>query len=349
MVDVRDFIRQLRSEGALALATLVDVEGGSSKRLGARAIWSGDHGLVGSLTAGGCVDAEASRVCARVVSTERSELIRVELGDDGLDFGMSCAGSVRVFVEPLTRIREHVVGVFAEIRAEHEAGRAADLILRLDHRDDRYTVCSGKRNLEAHPRHVLETVRAAIVREDEAYFFRERFSPPPRLVVVGASPIADPLVRLGAMIGFEIVVVAANEVTAGRFAKADRVYIGVPSDICSELNLDAESFVVITAHDYKHEVPVLRELAPKSLAYLGFVASRRRGAAVLEFLRTTGCSSSAVAKIRVPVGLEIGAVTPEEIAVSIIAEALAVRRGTGGGSMSRAPLDLGRLQRLEEM
>lgn len=338
MVDIRKIIPLLRSDHALVLATLVEVRGGSSKRLGARAVWMSDRGFVGSLTAGGCVDAEASRAAARVAESGRLEMIGVELGDEGFDFGMSCAGSVRVFVEPLTRVRKQVIGVFEDIRAEHASGRAADLILSLDERNDRYAVSTDALHHARYYQQFLERTPAALVRDGETELFLERFSPPPRLIVIGASPIADPLVRLGVMVGFETIVVTASEVASDRFADADQVHTGVPSDICSTLNLNTGCFAVVTAHDYKHEVPVLRELAPKMLGYLGFVASRRRGSAVLKFLRTTGQDSDAIDRIRVPVGLEIGAVTPEEIAISIVAEVLAVRNGTAGGSMSRTPL-----------
>ncbi len=326
-------------EEAHALATLVEVRGGSSKRLGARAVWTGGSRMIGSLTAGGCVDAEAALAAARVAELGRPEMVRVELGEDGLDFGMSCAGSVRVFVEPLVRIRKQAVAAFEEIRSENVAGRVAHLVLRFDSRSARYAVVTESRNGLRLPSSFMEDADAGLVEEDGTELFFERFAPPPRLLVVGTSPIADPLVRLGKMVGFEVIVVTAQYEDANRFPNADLIRRGIPSDVCSELNPGSDSFVVVTAHDYKHEVPVLQNLAPKSLAYLGFVASRRRGRAVLEFLRTSGSSSAAIDRIHVPVGLDVGSETPEEIAVSIIAELLAVRNGKEGGSMSLTRLE----------
>jgi xanthine dehydrogenase accessory factor len=340
MFDIQKLVGFLRRQDTVALATLVDLRGGSSKRLGARAVWLREGRLVGSLTAGGCVDAEASSTAPRVVESGNPEVIRVELGEDELDFGMSCAGTATVFVEPIEPIRENLLAVLEKVRIENAAGRSASVVLRLDENKNRYSVVTRGETLSSLSEYLVaadysdgDFSGAQLVHGDECDIFVESFSRPPRLVVVGASPIADPLVRLAKMVGFEVVVVTSQAVENDRFSVADSVHCGMPSEICSTLRLDSDSFVVITAHDYKYEVPVLRDLASKRLAYLGFVASRRRGKAVLKFLSTTGSDLDEIAEIHVPVGLDIGAVTPEEIAVSVTAELLAARNRKEGGSM----------------
>ena len=349
MFDIQRLAGLLRGDDVVALATLVDLRGGSSKRLGARAVWLRDGRTVGSLTSGGCVDAEASSTAQRVIESGNPEVIRIELGEDGLDFGMSCAGTVTVFVEPIDPIRENLLAVLEKVRVENAAGRVASVALRLDAGENRYSVVTQGTTESNLPEYLVDTdfSEARLVRTAESEIFIESFSRPPRLVVVGASPIADPLVRLGKMVGFEVVVVTSQAVEDDRFASADSVHCGMPSEICSALKLDSDSFVVITAHDYKYEVPVLRDLASKKLAYLGFVASRRRGKAVLDFLGTTGSDLDEIAEIHVPVGLDIGAVTPEEIAVSITADLLAVRNRRDGGSMRGSfPLPLPESERV---
>lgn len=340
MVDVEKIIRELRAERALALATLIDVEGGSSKRLGARAIWGADDAFHGSLTSGGCVDADAARAAARIVACGRSEIIRVELGDEGLDFGMSCAGSVSVFVEPLDGVRERLIETFEAILEAQAGGCSADLILKLTDDPLRYDVRVHSDQPSVSDEGKTGGGRAGIIHEHGTDVFIQTFTPLPRLVVVGSSPISEPLVRLARAVGFDVILVSSRAVNDDRFPDASSVRTGIPSDICANLSLNSDSSVVITAHDYKHEVPVLKELAPRRLAYLGFVASRRRGTAVLEFLRATGSRSADVDRIRTPVGLDTGAVTPDEIAVSIVAELLAVRNGAQGGSMSRTHVAL---------
>ena len=367
MLGIQELISLLREEDVVALATLIDVSGGSSKRLGARAVylhfggkeihddvqnvgqrrgqqvvWNDDRNdgqeggrFVGSLTAGGCVDAEAAIIAARVAECGIPEIAVIDLGDEGLDFGMSCAGSVTVFVEPIEPIRTSLLDVLGKVLEENAAGRTGTIALRLNERSDRYVFIGGDTNGTELPESVSDVPpgKPQFIRSAESAIFVESFARRPRLIVVGASPIADPLVRLGKMIGFEVVVVASRTVGEERFGSADAVHCGMPSEICTELSLDSNCFVVITAHDYKFEVPVLLELVSRDLAYLGFVASRRRGAAVLEFLRTTGVETRDIENICVPVGLDIGAVTPEEIAVSITAELLATQNERSGGSM----------------
>lgn len=325
----------LRRDDAVALATVIRVSGGSSKRLGARAIVMRDGQMVGSLTSGGCVDAEAARVAERVIESGCPETVRVELGEGGMDFGMSCAGSVGIFVEPLDPIRPNILAAFERVSEENSAGRAAQIAVHLDDRTDRYTAFTANTTADELTEFVREVPSggAQLLPVDGADLLVEHFASPSRLIVVGASPIADPLVRLGKMLGFQVVLVASREIQGERFSEADMVRSGMPSEICLELDLDANSFIVICAHDYKYEVPVLRELVSQDLAYLGFVASRRRGAAVIEFLRTTGTDPALLQAVHVPVGLDVGAVTPEEIAVSISAELLAIRSGRPGGSM----------------
>lgn len=335
MLDNQRIVDLLRRDDAVALATVIRVSGGSSKRLGARAIVMHGGGLVGSLTSGGCVDAEAARIAERVIASGRPETVRVELGEDGMDFGMSCAGSVGIFVEPLDPIRSNMLAAFEQVSEENSAGRAARIAVHLDDRTDRYAAFIGPTSIDVLPESVCDIPPggARLVSFDGADLLVEHFARPSRLIVVGASPIADPLVHLGKMLGFQVVLVTSRELQSERFSEADMVRSGMPSEICSELNLDSNSFVVICAHDYKYEVPVLRELVSHELAYLGFVASRRRGAAVIEFLRTTGIDPARLETVHVPVGLDVGAVTPEEIAVSISAELLAIRSGRQGGSM----------------
>lgn len=335
MLDIPKIVDLLRRDDAVALATVVDVSGGSSKRLGARAILMRDGRMVGSLTSGGCVDAEAATVAERVIESGRPETVRVELGDGGMDFGMSCAGSVAIFVEPLDPIRPNIRAAFEKVAEEHSAGRAARLLVHLDDRSDRYVAFTEQTSDDDLPDLARDVPPGAAQRtpRGEADQLIEHFKRPSRLVVVGASPIAAPLVRMGKMIGFQVILVSSRDIDSESFSVADSVRCGMPSEICSELDLDSNSFVVICAHDYKYEVPVLRELVSQKLAYLGFVASRRRGAAVLKFLRSTGSDPDMLAAVRVPVGLDVGAVSPEEIAVSVAAELLAVRTGSRGGSM----------------
>jgi xanthine dehydrogenase accessory factor len=165
----------------------------------------------------------------------------------------------------------------------------------------------------------------------ERLFF-ELHGPATTLLIFGAGQVAIPLVRLAKVMGWHTVVVDGRErfATRERFPDADDIRIGLLADIAAELKYDASTFVILVAHDYKFEVPVLRVVLEREPAYIGLLGNRSRGAAVLRFLEEEGASEEQIARVHVPIGLDIGARSPSEIALSVLAEALAVRNGRPG-------------------
>jgi xanthine dehydrogenase accessory factor len=163
----------------------------------------------------------------------------------------------------------------------------------------------------------------------------ERHAPPQTLVVFGATHVAMPLVSLGAVMGLRTVVVDGRDhfATRERFPDADEILVGMPSELASRMPLGRESMVVLLSHDYKYDLPVLRAVLESEAAYVGVLGSRRRGRALLDFLAGEGVSPEHLARVRIPVGLDIGGQTPEEIALSVLAEAVAVHHGRSGGPM----------------
>lgn len=318
----------------VVLATVVGIEGGSSSRIGSRMFVTMDGRRLGSLTVGGCVDGRAAEEAVGILDDGRPRQIHVRLGEDEPTFGMSCAGVVHVYIE---RVDEQAAELraFARVRSLIQGGARAAAVTPLDGRADRFVV-SGSESGVPWP-DVVETAQAALVSEravlcpasgDRPEIFIQPFMPPPRLIVVGTGPVAGPLVRLADRSGYHTTLIDGNEIDG--FEEAGERIVGIPSEICRELDLDERCAVVIAAHDYKYEVPVLREVLGREVGYVGFLASRRRGEAVLRFLETTGVDADLLQTVRVPVGLDVGAETPAEIAVSILAEMLAVRSGRPG-------------------
>ncbi len=327
--DHLDYLR--RRVRPVALATVVGIEGGSSKRVGAR-LWVTEGGdTFGSLTVGGCVDGRARDEARFVLDKHVSRRIRIDLGEDGLDFGMGCAGAVDVYIEhvDLSSSECPVAAALDLVRSETTRGRTAVYVTPLDDSMDPYVITSASDEPLSHMLLEDNEARCAFItgadgRPDMLY---QSFVPPRILIVVGAAPIAQPLVRLGKMLGYRVLMVdgKSERLTKERFPEADELLFGIPSEICSRLSLDERSAVVLTAHDYRYEVPVLKEVLQHETGYVGFVASRRRGGAVLDFLAQSGVDRDRLNRVRVPVGLDIGALTPSEIAVSIMAEVLAMR------------------------
>ncbi len=167
----------------------------------------------------------------------------------------------------------------------------------------------------------------------------ESYPPPPGLVVIGAAHIAVPLTRFAQELGFDVVLIDAREwfLTAERFPHVERRILAWPDKGMAQLTLDAETYLVILSHDPKFERPALKYALQFPLRYIGAIGSRKTHADRMADLRREGVPEADLARIHAPIGLDIGAVSPEEIAISILAEMIAVREGKGTGSRTIGP------------
>src|SRR5678816_706773 len=165
------------------------------------------------------------------------------------------------------------------------------------------------------------------IRDSSLPVFFETHGPPPTLIVFGAGHVAIPLVSLAHDLGLKTVVVDGRPrfATPERFPDVDQLLIGIPSEIAETLTYTPSTFVVLTAHDYKYDLPVLKVVLPSQPGYVGLLGSKRRGAAIKEFLRDTGMDQALLDQLHVPTGLDIGAETAAEIALSILAETVALK------------------------
>jgi xanthine dehydrogenase accessory factor len=306
-----------------AMATLVATEGSSPRATGSR-MWVDEDGhIVGSVTIGGCVDARVIEASARALEDDAPALLSMALGDeDAWAIGMTCAGTIEVLVEPVDPAGE-VAKALGMARDEVNAGR------------DAVRDVAATREAET-----LLVSGASGVREvggERLYF--ERHAAPLTLIVFGATHVAIPLVSMGRIMGLRTVVIDGRDTfaTRERFPDADELMVGMPSELAERMVLGRESLVVLLSHDYKYDLPVLRAVLESDAAYVGVLGSRRRGRALLDFLAGEGVAAEALARVRIPVGLDIGGTTPEEIALSVLAEAVAVHHGRGGGPMRERP------------
>lgn len=163
--------------------------------------------------------------------------------------------------------------------------------------------------------------------------FIEILTPPPRLVVVGAGHGGESLAALAALVGFEVVICdpRAALATADKFPEDTEIVVGWPHEELDRLGLDGRTSVVILSHDDRVEGPLLPLLLDSPVPYIGVMGSRRTHAARLDRLRGVGRTDHDLARIRGPVGLDIGAETPEEMAVAVLAEVILARSGAGTG------------------
>ncbi|HEV8496633.1 MAG TPA: XdhC family protein, partial [Gemmatimonadaceae bacterium] len=160
-------------------------------------------------------------------------------------------------------------------------------------------------------------------------FFFDRQAPPMTLVIVGAGQIAMSLTRMARELDMRSIVIDGREryATPERFPDADELCVGMPSDIVAGISPNHRVAVALVAHDYKYELPVLRQLLRAPVGYIGMLGSKKRGAAVRELLREEGFTDEELARIHTPIGLDLGGKSPPEVALSILAEVVAVRSG----------------------
>ncbi len=350
MEEAFEQLERLRREGRrVAMATLVATKGTTPKKEGAK-MWVGEDGqILGSVTIGGCVDARVIEESEEILASGQPKRLSFELGEEeAWDLGLTCSGTVEVFIEPvhLGDPAHPVTSAFDRVREEVEAGRSAVTITPLEATAARLVVLQEGSRLGTLGDETLDREAAARALELlqkrasrtltlgggalEAFF--EVHAPPATLLVVGAGAVAMPLVSFAKILGLRTVVLDGRPrfATRERFPDADELRVGILSEIVPTLPLTPSTFVVLVAHDYKFDLPVLREVLQTPVAYIGLLGSRRRGKAILEFLAEEGFSQEQLSRIHVPVGLDIGAQTAPEIALSILAEAVAVRSGRPG-------------------
>lgn len=289
---------QLRGERAVALATLISATGSTSKKVGAKMIVGESGRILGGVTIGGCIDAQVIEASDALIETGGRRVLSISLDDDeAWEIGLTCGGTVEVLIE---RVRPNdpddpVVKAHASAAALLDKGEAATIVTPVE--NDRT--------------------------------FVDRIAPPTVLLIVGAGQIAMSLTRFARELDMRTIVVDGREryATRDRFPDADEVHVGMPSEIVARIPATPNVAAILVAHDYKYELPVLRVLLRSSVGYLGLLGSKKRGAAVRDILREEGFTAEELGRIHTPVGLDIGGKTSAEVALSIIAEVIAVRSG----------------------
>jgi xanthine dehydrogenase accessory factor len=341
-------LEELRAkERRAALGTLVAAKGTTPKKEGAK-VWVGEGGRIhGSVTIGGCVDARVVQEAEAVLASRNPRLISLSLGDDDAwEIGLTCGGAVDVLVEPvdLAADDDPVVASYTAVRAESSEGRTVVVVVPLDGRRGRLVMLQdgtrigtlGDASLDdAAATRAAELLRLGVSRVETirgvngaVSVFFEHHGPPGTLVIVGATQVAMTLAVLARELGYRTIVIDGRErlATRERFPNVDELLVGMPSDLVAAVQASATTAFILVAHDYKYELPVLRHVLRRDAAYIGMLGSSRRGAAVKALLAEEGFTDEELARIRTPIGLDIGAQSASEIALSILAEVVAAWR-----------------------
>jgi len=336
----------------MALATVVRTSGSTPRAPGARLLVSRDGRIAGSVS-GGCLETAVIEEAQRTLAgAAPPRVLEYGISDElGWEVGLSCGGSVSVFVETLrwdgsdpalVAVREAAdgqrpVALLSVIAGEHAGARAA-----VD-ADARIVGSLGDRSADtaAAPAAKSHLVSGLPGIEDADGFaiFIDPIVPPPRLIIVGAVHIAIPLARMARAAGQRVVVIDPRRafLTAERIPDAHELIARWPQDALPELRLGPRDAAVCLAHDPKFEDPALAILLRSPVGYVGAIGSRSTHAKRVTRLDQAGLDEAAISRLHAPVGLDLGAATPEEIALAILAEVVAVRRGRRGVPLSERP------------
>jgi xanthine/CO dehydrogenase XdhC/CoxF family maturation factor len=339
-------IRGARASGQrVALATIVRVRGSAYRREGARILVRED-GSYECLLSGGCLEPAVADAAARVIATGRPVVIEYDLEEDSVwSVGIGCSGAVDIYIE---RVEEDAatrewLDVLERAEPAVLVKPLADGAGRLLVREGRETGTLGDVALDNEAaRHARERLRESSPESGtewlgKAELFFEVSMPPPHVVVFGANSDAEPLVRYAWDLGFVVTVVDVREA----FLRPDRFpNAGLVSSHFSRfretVRLTSRSSVVIMNHHLERDRESLRFALQSDVSYVGVLGPRTRFDKLVGALASDGfvAEPGALSRVHNPVGLALGAETPEEIAVSILGEILALQRGFNGGFLA---------------
>ncbi|HHU09534.1 MAG TPA: XdhC family protein [Intrasporangiaceae bacterium] len=358
MRDVLERLLPWWQEGrVVAMGTVVDTWRSAPRPPGASMLVSDDGEAVGSVS-GGCVEGAVYEVGQEVMASGVPSLQRYGVSDDdAFAVGLTCGGILDIFVEPVSKETFPELG---EVAADIAAGRPVAVATVIEHPDPdvvgRHVVIhpgtSHTRAAQISPRAddaivddargLLATGRNATItygpdgerRGEGMRVFVASFAPKPRMLVFGAIDFAAAVARIGSFLGYHVTVCDARPVfaTASRFPEADEVVVTWPHRYLQEEvdagRIDGRTVMCVLTHDPKFDVPVLQiALRLPQVAYVGAMGSRRTHEDRLERLREAGLGEAELARLSSPIGLDLGARTPEETAVSIAAEIIAMQWG----------------------
>jgi len=299
-----------------ALATLVQVEGSSYRRAGARLLL-GANGLRSGSISGGCLEEDVLVRARQVITSGKPQLTVYDTTSENdlvWGVGLGCHGIVRVLIEPIGQCPDWVAVVRESQR------RRRDSLLEICFEDNR-TADWGTRLAPS----------GLDPKTQRSGFFVDFIPPPALLLVFGAGDDAQPLVRLTKELGWMVHVIDPRPsfATSERFPEADQV-IAVPiAAALSSLKTDARTAAVIMTHHYVHDLPLLAGLINRPMIYLGLLGPRKRAERLQADIEKTGqqVSAEARARLHAPVGLDLGGDTPESVALAVVAELQAVLAG----------------------
>ena len=335
MLDIIETVNNWRKQKRkIALATVVETWGSAPRRVGAKMAVTDDMAMVGSVS-GGCVETAVVQEALESLEDGRPRLLNFGVSDDtAWDVGLTCGGKISVFVEPLDAdwwqivseaVLEDQYTVSSTVLEGDSAGQklttSADNSVTYQSVADEVAkqIADSSAKVQQSSRHELAELNVMV----------DVHQPRPHLIIIGGVHVAMPLQSFARQLGFRVSIIDPRQVfaTEDRFPDVDAIMHSYPNRALPQLGLDRGTYLAVLTHDPKIDDPALITALPSPAPYIGVLSSSRTHERRLGRLRDAGVDESLFSRINTPIGLEIGAKTPEEIALAIMAEIIAVRNG----------------------
>jgi xanthine dehydrogenase accessory factor len=360
MKELKDIInaydKAVSQNKQTALATVVQVEGSSYRRPGARMLITAEGEITGAIS-GGCLEGDALRKAQHAMQLGQNKLLIYDtIHEEDQNFGiqLGCNGIVYILLEPiLQEDANHPIHLLKKVAQDRKAAvlvtvfnpdkNAAQPGTCLVVQEAESKIIPDER-MDKELAFVLQQKKTIVIPHSDQSVLYQFVPPSVHLVIVGAGNDAQPLVEMAFLLGWNMTVVDGRPAYASlqRFPKANQVCIAKPDDPFSAIQLDAQTAVVLMTHNYNYDLAALEPLIGSACAYIGLLGPKQKLEKMLNELHAKGLKSDPdlLCKLHGPVGLDIGAETAEEIALSIMAEIKAVFSDRRGTPLKNRPVEI---------
>ncbi len=337
MLDIIDTVEQWRKENRrIALATVVKTWGSAPRREGSKLAITDEMAMIGSVS-GGCVENAVIEEALDGLQDGKPRLLTYGVSDDtAWEVGLTCGGKISIFVEPLDSrwwetivpfVRDNRRAVTSTILDGQNAGNKAVF----DGRGETHFSSDGLADsqLRSLRQTALNQRQSGQVDAGEFTVMVDVNQPRPHLIIVGGVHVAMPLTRYAHQLGFIVSIVDPRSAfaTTERFPDVKAIRHDYPDKALPALGLDRDTYLAVLTHDPKIDDPALITALNADVPYIGVLSSQRTHDKRVGRLKEAGINDEQIERIRTPIGMDIGAISPEEIALCIMAEIIAVRNG----------------------
>jgi len=348
-----EIVKALEKKEKVALATLITRMGSAPRAVGAKYLIIGDKTSVGSI-GGGCVEAEVWQEAQQVIEKREGRILHFELTSEQLaEGGLICGGNINIFLEPLG---EEFLDIYQEVARIKQKGRSA-ILATLISVDGAFSKGKGSKTLLMTSGEKIGSLLGGlelekkILKEGEVLLKEKKpkvlvlssenrnmeillepvFSEP-TVYLFGGGHVSEQVAPLAKKVHFKVVVIDDREMFAnrGRFPQADEVIVSEFERCFDKLNIDESSYIVIVTRGHLYDGFVLEQAVKSKTRYVGMIGSRKKIRTLYQNLMEKGMKKEVLDQVHAPIGVDINSETPEEIAVSIVAELIKVR---GGGKV----------------